>query len=72
VNIILVLIPLTLILVLVAGWGFFWAVESGQFEDLDAPAWDLLTDDSEPSPETCPLPQSDPAPAKTGEKERAT
>ncbi len=44
-NIILMLIPLTLVLVLVAGWGFFWAVETGQFDDLDSPGWDVLVDD---------------------------
>jgi cbb3-type cytochrome oxidase maturation protein len=45
VNIILVLIPLTLVLVIFAGWGFFWAVGTGQFDDLDSPAWDVLVDD---------------------------
>ena len=44
-NIILVLIPLTLVLVIFAGWGFFWAVGTGQFDDLDSPAWDVLVDD---------------------------
>ncbi len=43
-NIILLLIPLTLVLVLVAGWGFFWAVETGQFDDLDSPGWDVLVE----------------------------
>lgn len=47
-NIILMLIPLTLVLVLVAGWGFFWAVESGQFDDLDSPGWDVLVDEAAP------------------------
>ena len=45
-NIILMLIPLTLVLVLVAGWGFFWAVETGQFDDLDSAGWDVLVDDA--------------------------
>lgn len=45
-NIILVLIPLTLVLVVFAGWGFFWAVGTGQFDDLDSPAWDVLVDDA--------------------------
>lgn len=44
-NIILMLIPLTLVLVLLAGWGFFWAVETGQFDDLESPGWDVLVDD---------------------------
>ncbi len=44
-NIILVLIPVTLLLVGISAWGFFWAVGSGQFDELDTPAWDILSDD---------------------------
>jgi cbb3-type cytochrome oxidase maturation protein len=49
VNILYLLIPLTLALVLLAGWAFFWAVNSGQFDDLDSPAWRILVDDGEPT-----------------------
>lgn len=48
-NILYLLIPLTLALVLLAGWAFFWAVNSGQFDDLDSPAWRILVDDGEPT-----------------------
>lgn len=48
-NILYLLIPLTLGLVLLAGWAFFWAVNSGQFDDLDSPAWRILVDDGEPT-----------------------
>ena len=42
------LIPLSLILIAVAIWGFFWAVKSGQFDDLSTPAVKILDDqDSE-------------------------
>jgi cbb3-type cytochrome oxidase maturation protein len=44
-HIIYVLIPITLLLVGFAGWAFFWAVGSGQFDELDAPAWEILRDD---------------------------
>ncbi len=44
-NILFVLIPLSLVLVVFAGWAFFWAVDNGQFDDMDAPAWDVLRDD---------------------------
>ena len=37
-NILFVLIPLSLVLLGVAIWALFWAVDSGQFEDLDAAA----------------------------------
>ncbi len=44
-NILLLLIPLSLVL-LAAGIGaFVWAVRSGQFEDLDTPAIDILAGD---------------------------
>ena len=46
-DIIYLLIPLSLILVLLAAWAFFWAVGSGQFDDLDSPAMDILDDDVE-------------------------
>src|SRR3546814_8340534 len=37
-NILLVLIPVTVLVVAVAVWLFFWAVNHQQFEDLDSPA----------------------------------
>ncbi|HEX2583515.1 MAG TPA: cbb3-type cytochrome oxidase assembly protein CcoS [Steroidobacteraceae bacterium] len=40
------LIPLSLILVVVAVWAFVWAVNAGQFDDLDTPAWDMLNDEA--------------------------
>jgi cbb3-type cytochrome oxidase maturation protein len=46
-SILLVLIPLSLALVVLAGWGFFWAVSTGQFDDLESPGWDALRDDDE-------------------------
>ena len=39
------LIPLSLVLVVTAVWAFFWAVNRGQFEDLDEPARSVLEDD---------------------------
>jgi cbb3-type cytochrome oxidase maturation protein len=36
-NIILIMIPLALGLLVVAGVVFFWAVNHGQFDDLDSP-----------------------------------
>ncbi len=43
-SILFVLIPLALVLLAVAVWAFFWAVGSGQFDDLDTPAWRILTE----------------------------
>ncbi len=34
-TILYVLVPMALVLCLLAVWAFFWAVNTGQFEDLD-------------------------------------
>lgn len=39
------LVPLSVALVLVIGWVFWRALESGQFDDLERPAHDVLVDD---------------------------
>ena len=44
-NILYVLIPLALLLLGLAVWAFFWAVGSGQFDDLDTPAMRVVMDD---------------------------
>jgi cbb3-type cytochrome oxidase maturation protein len=41
-----ILVPVTLLLVGVAAWAFFWAADGGQFDDLDAPAVAPLLDDA--------------------------
>ena len=49
-NILFLLIPLGLILVGLAIAAFFWAVRSGQFDDLDSPAMSVvMDDDTEPA-----------------------
>jgi len=40
--ILLVLVPISLVLLGVAVWAFVWAVRSGQYDDLDTPAIDML------------------------------
>lgn len=47
-TIIYVLIPLSLVLLSIAVWAFFWAVRNDQFEDLDTPALDVLDEDESP------------------------
>lgn len=47
-NILLLLVPLSLMLLGVAIWAFAWAVRRGQFDDLDTPALDILADDRPP------------------------
>jgi cbb3-type cytochrome oxidase maturation protein len=48
-NSMFLLIPLSLVLVALAVAAFFWAVHSGQFDDLDSPAYRMLMDDPPPS-----------------------
>jgi cbb3-type cytochrome oxidase maturation protein len=44
-SIVFVLIPVTLVLVGFGIWAFFWAVRTGQFEELDSAAWEILVDE---------------------------
>ena len=51
-NILYLLIPLGLLLLGLAVAAFFWAVRSGQFDDLDSPAMSVvMDDDTRPSAE---------------------
>lgn len=49
-TIIFVMIPLGLVLLGVAVLAFFWAVRSGQFDDLESPATRILMDDDRTPP----------------------
>ncbi|HCA27427.1 MAG TPA: cbb3-type cytochrome oxidase assembly protein CcoS [Betaproteobacteria bacterium] len=42
------LLGLALFVVIALGLGFFWAVKSGQFEDMEGPAQRMLMDDDDP------------------------
>ncbi len=44
----IILIPLALVLVGVAIKIFLWAVDNGQFDDLEGPAHSILFDDDQP------------------------
>ena len=44
-DILYFMVPLGLVLVGVGLWAFFWAVGSGQFDDLDSPGWSVLNDE---------------------------
>lgn len=49
-NILLFLIPVSLVMIGVAALVFAWAVRHGQFDDLDTPALDILRDDPASAP----------------------
>lgn len=54
-NILLMLLPISLVLLGLAIAAFAWAVRKGQFDDLDTPALDIL-DDVPPRPSAPPAP----------------
>ncbi len=51
-EILYLLIPLSVMLVFLIGIGFWWSLKSGQFDDLEGPAYRILMDDDRPQTET--------------------
>jgi len=49
-EVIYLLIPVALLLVVAIIAGFFWAIRSGQFDDLAGPAHSILMDDEDTDP----------------------
>ena len=45
----ILLIPLALVFIGIAVKIFFWAVDDGQFDDLEGPAHSILFDDTDPN-----------------------
>ena len=50
-TVLYILVPVAIVLVAIAILVFNWAVNSGQYDDLDGPAHSILFDDEEPLPE---------------------
>ncbi len=59
-NILLVLIPVTLLVILIAVALFFWAVNHQQFDDLDSPGVLPLMDDPAPEAEAATVEPTEP------------
>ena len=49
-DIIYILIPLSIVLIGIAITVLFWAIKSGQFDDMDSPAHRILFDDDDQLP----------------------
>ena len=49
-SVLIFLIPITLLVVIIGGVAFFWAVNHDQFEDLDSPALQPLADSDRDDP----------------------
>ena len=45
------LIPLSVVLVFIIGVLFWWSLRSGQFDDMEGPAYRMLMDDDHPESE---------------------
>ncbi len=44
-EILYLLIPLSVVLVFLIAWFFWWSLKNGQFEDMDGPGYRILMDD---------------------------
>lgn len=49
-EVLIYLLPLAVLLGLAGLIAFFWSVKSGQFDDMEGPAWRILADDDETAP----------------------
>jgi cbb3-type cytochrome oxidase maturation protein len=47
----LVLVPMSVVLLGIAIWAFFWATDSGQFDDLDTPGLAAIEEDAPQDPD---------------------
>ena len=63
-SILYLMIPMGILIVIGAVWAFFWAVNSGQFDDLDSPAWRILLDDDTKPPQQGHKQETGAAPSK--------
>ena len=63
------LIPISMVLVGLGIWAFFWAVKSGQFDDLEGPAYRILMDDE---PKKKPVVDQEQRASELDEKSSAT
>jgi len=49
-EILYLLIPLSVVLVFLIGVVFWWSVKSGQYDDMEGPAYRMLMDDDDAPP----------------------
>lgn len=72
-EVIFALLAITVVLVIGIAWVLLWAVRSGQFEDLEGPAWRVVMDDDSPpgrrADDAEPAPEDGRGDARTGRTE---
>ena len=61
-EIMFLLVPVSVILVFLIGVIFWWSLRSGQFDDLEGPAYRILMDDDDVAPERPPEKETDAGP----------
>ena len=47
-EILILLIPMSVVIALAIGAAFWWSADSGQFDDLESPGQRILLDDDQP------------------------
>lgn len=47
-QILFFLLGMAVVMIIIAGAGIFWAIKSGQFDDMEGPAQRILMDDDDP------------------------
>ena len=46
-EILYLLIPVSILFLIIGIWAFIWATRSGQFDDLEGPAYRIIMDDDD-------------------------
>lgn len=47
-EILYLLIPIAVVVMAIGIWALIWAIKSGQYDDLEGPAYRILMDDDDP------------------------
>jgi cbb3-type cytochrome oxidase maturation protein len=61
-DILILLIPLSLVIVGLIAWIMLWAAKSGQFDDLEGPGHSVIMDDDSPPRRDAPESDDPPKP----------
>lgn len=51
-NVLFFLLPISVLILIIAIAGFFWAISSGQYDDLERHGKDILLDDAQDNKQT--------------------
>ena len=68
-DVLYLLIPISLIFVAIIAWVFIWSVKSGQYDDMEGPAHEILMDNDSIQPAEEDKESPDQSKAQTREEE---